>query len=63
MKKIFVVFGMIVFIYTTMSVFSGEMNPLLWINPHNEVKIWRLYIFVVEIMFFCMICWFLYTDE
>ena len=63
MKKILAVFGMIFFIYATMSIVSGDANPLLWINPHNQVKIGRLYLFVAEIMFFCMVCWFLYTDE
>lgn len=63
MKKMFVIFGMIFFIYATMSIISGDTNPLLWIHPHNGVGMWRFYIFFVEIVFFCMACFALYTDD
>lgn len=63
MKKIAVVFFMVLFIYATMSIFSSEVNPLLWINQHNVINDWVLYVFIVEVMLFCLICCLLYTYE
>jgi hypothetical protein len=63
MKKMFVVFGMIVFIYLTMSIFAGNWNPVLWISGSGKRVLWLSYAFFVEIVFFCMTCFVLYTDE
>lgn len=63
MRKIFFVFGMILFIYVTMSIFAGNWNPVLWISGSGNRVLLLSYAFFVEIMFFCMICWFFYTNE
>lgn len=56
MKKIFVVFGMIFFIYSTMSIFSGELNPLLWISgSSNRVGALSL-AFSIELFLFVAAC-------
>ena len=52
MKKIFAVFGMIVFIYTTMSIFAGEMNPLLWISGSGESVFVMSMTFAFELFLF-----------
>lgn len=52
MKKMFVVFGMIVFIYTTMSIFAGELNPLLWISGSGEKVFGVSMVFAIELYLF-----------
>lgn len=47
-----VVFGMILFIYTTMSIFSGEMNPLLWISGSGERVFVMSMTFAFELLLF-----------
>lgn len=56
MKKIFIVLGMVLFIYSTMSIFSGEMNPLLWIRGDDERVFVLSFAFTIELLLFVTAC-------